>query len=90
MPDAALTKAQKSALLWLRNRNGDGMFDRNGVLLAAGQSAHVMRSTWNKLREAGLVETYGGKRLRVTDAGQTVDLKGATEPYAPEDDDGWG
>jgi len=74
-----MTSAQKSALLWLRNRNGDGMFDRNGVLLAGGCSAPVMRATWNKLRDAGLVEVYNGKRLRVTEAGLAVDLRGVGE-----------
>lgn len=79
-----LTKAQRSALLWLRNRNGDGMFDRNGVLLAAGQTAPVMRSTWNKLKAAGLVESYARIRLRVTELGRALDLKGVSEPDTSE------
>jgi hypothetical protein len=58
-----ITTAQRDALEWLRKRNGDGVFDRNGVLLAAGETAPVTRSTWNALRDAGLVEFYkpGGK-----------------------------
>lgn len=59
-----MTDAQRDALKWLGEHGGDGMFDRNGVLLAAGQSAPVMRSTWNKLAEAGAVEFYGGKTGR--------------------------
>lgn len=63
-----MTKAQKEALKWLTEHNGDGCFDRYGTLIAAGEKAPVMRSTWNALRDAGLVEFYGhnNKRLRVT------------------------
>lgn len=53
-----LTKSQQAALNWLREHNGDGLFDRYGVLVAAGERAPVMRSTWNALRDAGLVEFY--------------------------------
>lgn len=55
---AEITKAQRDALKWLREHNGDGCFDRNGVLLAGGELAPFMRSTWNALRVAGLVEMY--------------------------------
>jgi hypothetical protein len=54
-----LTEAQRAALRWLRQHNGDGMFDVNGVLLAGGELAPVMRSTWNKLVYLGLAEFYG-------------------------------
>lgn len=68
------------ALKWLRNRNGDGGFDRHQVLLAGGESAPVMRSTWNKLAAAELVEFYQGRRrLRVTDAGRVIDLSKVSE-----------
>jgi hypothetical protein len=65
-----LTKAQKDALQWLRDHNGTGLFDKNGVLLASGELAPVRRSTWNALREAGKVEIYrdgvrGPARVRV-------------------------
>ena len=50
-----LTKAQRDALQWLAEHNGDGVFDRYGVLLAAGELAPVMRSTWNALAALGLV-----------------------------------
>lgn len=70
----ALTPAQRDALKWLAKRNGDGLFDRNGVVLAAGESAPIMRSTWNALAADGFVEFYkpeGSKRgrLRLTSAG---------------------
>lgn len=66
-----LTKAQRDAAEWLRKRGGDGMFDKNGIVLAAGETAPVQRSTWNALRDAGLVEFYnptpgrGRGRLRL-------------------------
>lgn len=80
-----MTDAHKAALLWLRNRNADGMFDRAGVLLAAGERAGVMRSTWNALRDAGLVEAYSVKRLRVTAAGLAVDLSKVREARTADD-----
>lgn len=66
-----MTNAQAAALKWLREHTGDGVFDRYGVLLAAGESAPVMRSTWNALRDLGLVEFYnpagkGYGRCRLT------------------------
>lgn len=64
-----MTDAQKEALKWLRERNGDGMFDKCGVLVAAGERAPVRRSTWNTLRDLGLVEYYHKKRVRVTQNG---------------------
>ncbi|XUM19816.1 hypothetical protein ACRAVF_19315 [Bradyrhizobium oligotrophicum S58] len=57
-----LTEAQRAALRWLKAHNGDGVFDRDGVLLAAGERAPVMRSTWNALAEAGFVEFYADRR----------------------------
>lgn len=59
------TAAQREALLWLRAHNGEGVIDRCGVLVAAGETAPFMRSTWNALRDAGHVEFYGHKRGRV-------------------------
>lgn len=65
-----LTKAQLAALKWFNEHGGDGMFDKNGVLLAGGESGPHTRSTWNALSGHGLVEFYGGKkgrgRMRVT------------------------
>lgn len=68
-----MTPAQTQALKWLREHSGDGCLDKNGVVLAAGETAPFMRSTWNALRDAGLIEFYfrgvnGGKgrgRIRV-------------------------
>ncbi|WP_332116029.1 hypothetical protein [Azorhizobium caulinodans] len=70
-----LTEAQANALKWLKDRNGDGCFDKNGVLLAAGETAPVTRSTWNALRDAGLLEFYnpagrGYGRARLIERGK--------------------
>lgn len=80
------TVRQIAALKWLAARGGDGVFDKNGVLLAMGErqgfninmKEGFMRSTWNGLRDAGLVEYYEPssrtkvKRVRVTDAGHAA------------------
>lgn len=60
-----MTPAQREALMWLREHNGDGVFDKHGVLLAAGERAPFTRSTWNALRDLGAVEMYGTGRGRV-------------------------
>jgi len=77
---SAPTDAQLAALKWLRNRNGDGVFDRNQVLLAAGERAPVMRATWSRLEALGLVERYqNNRRLRATDAGRYADVSNVGE-----------
>lgn len=63
-----LTPARRQALKWLREHNGDGLFGKDGVLVAAGERAPFMRSTWNALRSAGLVEFYQKKRVRLVRA----------------------
>lgn len=75
-----VTDAQKAALKWLRSRGCDGVFDRNQVFVAAGQRAPVMRATWTRLEEAGLVERYlNNRRMKVTVAGMALDLRGIKE-----------
>lgn len=54
-----MTGAQREAVKWLSEHNGDGIFDKNGVLVAAGERAPFMRSTWNALADLGLAEFYG-------------------------------
>jgi len=74
------TEAVLSALLWLKNRGGDGVFDKNQVLNAAGERAPYMRSTWTKLCRAGWAEQYlNGRRIRIAQAGQHVDLRNIRE-----------
>lgn len=57
-----MTKSSDDALKWLRERGGDGCFDKNGVAFAQGETAPFIRSTWNALRDAGKIEFYGGAR----------------------------
>jgi len=69
-----MTKSQAEALKWLRERGGDGIFDRCGVLIASGESAPHTRATWNALAKLGLVEMYkptgkGRGRLKVLKEG---------------------
>ncbi len=81
------TNAQISALLWLRNRNGDGVFDRNQVLVASGEKAPAMRGTWTKLASFEMVEFYMNKRrVRVTDFGNAVNMNGVVESTNHETD----
>lgn len=81
----AATDSQLAALTWLRRRNGDGLFDRTGVLVAAGERAGVMRATWNALAKAGLVEFYmANKRLRVTPAGLAANVSRIRESDCTE------
>ncbi len=73
----APSEACRAALKWLRERNGTGVFDRGGVLLAGGELAPFMRSTWNKLRAAELVGIEA-RRVTVTSSGRGFDC-GRTE-----------
>lgn len=75
-----LTVAQRSALLWLRNRGGEGVFNNHGVLLAQGELAPVMRSTWNALHGHKLIKPGRmRRRITVTQAGLDEDLTHVTE-----------
>lgn len=79
--DKQLTNAQQAAVTWLRKHGGDGLFCKDGVLLAGGERAPFMRGTLNALAAAGYVEFYGkGRgRVRLTDAASKV-------PAVPDDD----
>lgn len=88
-----LTQPQREALKWLNDHNGDGMFDRNGVLLAAGESAPHTRATWNRLQNLGMVDIYkpigtGRGRCRLTENGRRVaqTVAVSTLPYVDDDD----
>lgn len=72
-----MTDSQTNAINWLRQHGGDGLFDRNGVLVAAGERAPFMRLTWNALSELGFVEFYkpggkGGGRCRLLPKADSV------------------
>lgn len=65
------TKSLRDALDWLLNHNSDGVFDNNQVLLAAGELAPFMRSTWTKLAKEGFVEFYANnRRVKVKGTGE--------------------
>lgn len=66
---AKVTTPQARAMRWLFNRTGTGLFNRNGVLMAAGELAGVMRSTWNNLIDGGYVERVKPNRLTLTETG---------------------
>lgn len=76
-----ITEPQRAALKWLRDHGGSGCFDKNGVLLAGGELAPFMRSTFNTLRQLGFVEFIYAKtkptrvvRIAVTAAGDALDV----------------
>lgn len=76
----AITDAQRAALKWLRNRGGDGVFDRTQCLVARGQRAGVMRSTWSRLEQAGLIERYAeNRRVRITRSGVLLNVADVRE-----------
>lgn len=82
------TPSQQQAAAWLRDHNSSGVFDRNGVLLAAGETAPVMRSTWNALRDLGCV-TINRETKRVELTADGIYLA-SVKPFAGpsfEDDD---
>ena len=61
-----LTGAQQRALKWLCERNGAGVLDRYGRLVAGGEVATQFHpTTWLRLVAAGMVNGHEG-RLSVT------------------------
>lgn len=87
-----LTTAQRAAIKWFHNRGGEGVFTKGQVLLARGELAAVMRSTWNALEQASPpLVTYsagkGYKRVAITDAGKVVAMNyTGSEADTVEDD----
>lgn len=57
MTASLLTDSQRSALRWLEERGGTGVWEKpqNTVLVAAGERAPHQRSTWNSLRDKGYI-----------------------------------
>jgi len=64
-----MTDAQKKALKWLSEHNGDGVFNKHNVLIAAGETAPFMYSTWKALRDLGLITYYDKRRVRISKPG---------------------
>ncbi len=65
-----MTPAHRAALRWLANRGETGVFNKNGVLLAQGDLAPVMRATWNALRNGNWI-TIDGRRVTMTNDGRS-------------------
>jgi hypothetical protein len=68
MPESVkMTKALQKALDWLAAHNGEGHFGGAGnTLMAAGEIAPFMRSTWNRLEVLGKVKfSHGRKRIQL-------------------------
>jgi hypothetical protein len=66
-----LSQSCSKALKWLKEHNGTGSFEkypRHHVLIAGGEEAPVMRITWNKLQDLGLVEIKDGRVTVIKDA----------------------
>lgn len=64
-----MTRSETDALRWLQDHGGDGVFAGRDhqALLARGETAPFMRSTWKALASQGLVEFYGTRRLRIVE-----------------------
>lgn len=66
-----LTEAQTSALDWLAARGGDGSIQSGERVLARGEFAPHLWTTWRALIAAGRVEEYRegkARRLRISTA----------------------
>lgn len=69
-----ITVAQSNALKWLARHGSQGGFLKwpsHHVLLAGGEVAPVMRSTWTALEKHGLV-AIAERRVTITPAGMAV------------------
>ncbi len=93
-----LTVAQKRALRWLYNRGGEGVFNKNQTLLAHGELAGVMRTTWNSLSNtippcvdifSPRADGKGYKRVSLLEAGRAIALAwtGAESDTVEDNDD---
>lgn len=83
-----MTDAAKSALVWLRNRQGVGVFEKNKqVLVAQGERAPIMRSTWTALQRLGYVEITKSHVL-LCDTGWALSLIGVEESSDDNDING--
>ena len=69
-----MTRSESEALKWLAEHGGDGVFAGRDhqALLAQGETAPFMRSTWNALARLGCVEFYGNRRLRILNPERTM------------------
>lgn len=75
------TRDQLRALLWLKNRGGEGTFETNRqVLVAGGDRAPIDRRTWNALHGWGLIEIIGDRsRIRISPFGRDWPIPASLE-----------
>lgn len=66
-----VSAAQRRALRFLNDRNGEGVLDQYGRLLCAGELGKFLPETWLRLMTIGLVRAAGRNRLRITPRGKT-------------------
>jgi hypothetical protein len=66
-----LNPRHRAALKWLRDSGGRATFNRHGVAFAKGDWRDFMRSTWEELHGAGMVDLDGG-RVSLTDYGRRM------------------
>lgn len=64
--------AQQQACAWLAEHNGSGCWGHDGVLIAGGERAPIMRSTWNALKSRGWVAFEKGTRVEITEEGRKI------------------
>jgi hypothetical protein len=69
-----ISPAQRKALRFLNDRNGEGVIDRYGRLMCAGEVGKFMPDTWLRLMTAGLVKAAGRNRLRITPKGKSESI----------------
>lgn len=79
MSEVKLTDSQRAALTWLRRHGSDGLFCKDGVLMACGERAPFMRSTWNALVKEGVAEFYGDGRGRIRLTGNSSAVHGVSD-----------
>lgn len=61
-----MSESTRNALQWLKDHNGDGVFMRGNVVLAAGEVAPFRWVTWKSLIAEGKCEAYQvGKSRRI-------------------------
>lgn len=82
-----MTPAERSALRWLKERNGTGVFaekSNHSVLIAAGERGPFRRGTWSKLCGSGMV-TIDRLRVTVTSEGLKANVSDAAIPTSLDD-----
>ena len=68
-----LSEAQRRALVWLHDRGSEGVIDRYGRVVAAGEVAkHIDASTWLRLVSLGALRGTRKRLMMTSDADDMV------------------